>query len=564
MGFNKRLSVLPFAIVVNQFLWYLVWIVLLLWRNLVLMQNVLYWNRRALWMIDHIEGISVLRPECSHEKVKSFRAIFDNEQWKVISNHNNQAIVVGAKFVDGVLDVSAECCAILPFDRIAKDSDENKLVTYAEMFAGGFSGWNFAAKGIQKKGFHLQHQWSIDKDPECREAFVHTHHPDVVAITRCQFWTDFHAKTIDGDHCSVFVHAPISERWWLTAFPHELDLLVASPPCPPWAVTNHAPGFARSDGLTFLEMMQYCAWIRPRVLVIENIASITKHAHWNIILAIFCWAHYEVKGFHNLNLLDHCPQQRERMILIAVDLNDDSDTGYVFEKWLIGKFLSLKNYHAILADGYLERLHRHCTWRNAQVLWCWFHASWHHGEGTPETFMERFAEIQIQNRIWLCFLFHDELWSTVSIEWISFERWWIVWLSPSGGNFLTKICPYWDCLPSGIDWWFVASKEFQTTNENIGQLYFSPSCGLGNYQWNFDDSWWLIPEVLLGFLSRHHRWSDSLIEFCLRGERRWLFDFSKASWGFGQHFPNIAYSSFLKCGCEDHFAAVFFRLFGTC
>lgn len=301
-------------------------------------------------MIDHIEGISVLRPECSHEKVKSFRAIFDNEQWKVISNHNNQAIVVGAKFVDGVLDVSAECCAILPFDRIAKDSDENKLVTYAEMFAGGFSGWNFAAKGIQKKGFHLQHQWSIDKDPECREAFVHTHHPDVVAITRCQFWTDFHAKTIDGDHCSVFVHAPISERWWLTAFPHELDLLVASPPCPPWAVTNHAPGFARSDGLIFLEMMQYCAWIRPRVLVIENIASITKHAHWNIILAIFRWAHYEVKGFHNLNLLDHCPQQRERMILIAVDLNDDSDTGHVFEKWPIGKFLSLKNYHAILAD----------------------------------------------------------------------------------------------------------------------------------------------------------------------------------------------------------------------
>ena len=302
------------------------------------------------YMDDHFAGFSLLGADCSHEKVRSFKAFFDNEQWKVISDHGNQAIVIGATFVNGRLDVSGDGCAILPFERIAKCPDQPKLVTFAEMFAGGFSGWNFAAKAIMKKGFPIQHQWSIDKDSECREAFVLTHHPDVVAISKDQFWDEFHAKSTDDQHCSVFIHAPISERWWLTAFPHELDVMVASPPCPPWAVTNHAPGFARMDGITFLEMMQYCVWIRPRVLVIENIASITKHAHWGIIQSVFRWAHYEIKGFHNLNLLDQCPQQRERMILIAVDLNDESDTGHVFEKWPMGRIPTLRQYHAILSE----------------------------------------------------------------------------------------------------------------------------------------------------------------------------------------------------------------------
>ena len=301
-------------------------------------------------MMNQFFGFELATRQCNHEQTKSFRANFDNEQWKVLENHGYHAIMIGGKFRSGVIDLSSDRCAILPFDRHAKSEADARVVNFAEMFAGGFSGWTFVAKSISKMGIDLRHLWAIDKDPDCRESYVFTHKPDITAITRDQFWKDFRQDQDDYGHRSVFVHAPISERWWLTAFPEELDILAASPPCPPWAITNHAPGFDRSDGLTFLEMMQYAAWIRPRVLVIENIASITKHPHWNVIKAVFQWAHYQIKGFLNLNLLDQGPQQRERMILIAVDVHDDSVTDHVFEKWPVAKFPSLKGYHALISE----------------------------------------------------------------------------------------------------------------------------------------------------------------------------------------------------------------------
>ena len=212
-------------------------------------------------MMTQFLGFDLLERHCDHIPSRNFRATFDQMQWKVLSEHGFQAIAIGARFRDGVLDVSSEKCAILPFDRHVLQSGHSKTMTFAELFAGGFSGWNFIVRHLQRNGVDIRHMWSIDKDPDCREAFVHTHKPDVVAVTKDQFWSDFVAKNHQQDHCSVFVQAPIAERWWLTAFPELLDLLVASPPCPPWAVTNHAPGFARLDGLTFLEIMQYVVWI---------------------------------------------------------------------------------------------------------------------------------------------------------------------------------------------------------------------------------------------------------------------------------------------------------------
>ncbi len=85
-------------------------------------------------------------------------------------------------------------------------------------------------------------------------------------------------------------------------------------------------------------------------LIIENIASITKHKHWSIIRSVFLWAYYDIKGIHNLNLLGHCPQQRERMILIAVDVHDELGTDHVFGQWPLGRCPSLQQYNAILSE----------------------------------------------------------------------------------------------------------------------------------------------------------------------------------------------------------------------
>lgn len=109
--------------------------------------------------------------------------------------------------------------------------------------------------------------------------------------------------------------------------------MLASPPCPPWVVANSSPGFNRADGLTFLGMVECIAWVRPRIVVIEEVATIMKHEQWPVILAMIRWANYRVH--HNRN--------RCIMILPCTD--------HVFEKWPISMTQSLRTYKAILRES---------------------------------------------------------------------------------------------------------------------------------------------------------------------------------------------------------------------
>ena len=303
-------------------------------------------------MLTSFWGRDLTAKKCEHTQVTSFRTRFSDDQWKCVAKNNDLLIAVGAKFQNGFLDLSPLTCAIMPLHRM-KDTDtptQGMLVT--EIFAGGFSGWSHAIKALVGQGVNMYHRWAIDRDPDCIEAYRKSHCPDLVGISHQQFWRDFWTLNEEPgqgrEH--VLMHSSINDRWWLTAFPESVDLCVASPPCPPWAITNSSPGFARCDGLTFVHMMAYVAWIRPKILIVENIATMTRHPHWKLIVALFQWAGYNIRGHHNLNLIDHIPQRRDRMILIATDSRSDFDEHHVFDKWPVSRPLSLRSYDAIMHD----------------------------------------------------------------------------------------------------------------------------------------------------------------------------------------------------------------------
>ncbi len=304
-------------------------------------------------MLTSFWGCDLIEKRCDHDKVTSFRTKFSDDQWKCVAKAHELMIAVGAKFQNGFLDLSPMSCALLPFYRTKPDCSTIEEIVVAEMFSGGFSGWSHAVRSLIGQGVHMHHRWAIDKDPDCIEAYSKSHYPDLVAISPRQFWSEFWKLNEDPgvgrEH--VLIHSSISDRWWLTAFPEMIDVFVASPPCPPWAITNSSPGFARSDGLTFIHMITFIAWIRPKIVIIENIATIVRHPHWKLILALFQWAGYNLRGHHNLNLLDHVPQRRDRMILIATDARLNFDEYHVFDRWPVSKPLSLKSYDAIMPDN---------------------------------------------------------------------------------------------------------------------------------------------------------------------------------------------------------------------
>ena len=289
---------------------------------------------------------------CNHHKVTSFRTKFSDDQWKSVAKDHELMIAVGAKFRDGFLDLSPLTCGILPFHRVKHVYHSHDSIVVTELFSGGFSGWTHGIKSLIGQGVKVHHRWAVDRDCDCIEAYSKSHSPDLVGMSQQQFWNDFWqmSERNESGKEHVLIHSSIGDKWWLTAFPEAVDICVASPPCPPWAITNSSPGFARSDGLTFVHMMAYMAWIRPKIIVIENIATITRHPHWKLIVALFQWAGFNIRGFHNLNLLDHIPQRRDRMILIATDARMDFDENHIFDRWPVNRPLSLKSYDAIIHD----------------------------------------------------------------------------------------------------------------------------------------------------------------------------------------------------------------------
>ena len=305
------------------------------------------------WSLASTELIWLHGALCEHERIHDFVVRFTNVQWEAVARHSDILIATGAKFQEGRLQIPSSQGAILPLDRRMRREvfGHSKCLTVAEMFCGGFSGWSYGLQGLVQRGISLHHLWGIDRDADYIKAYSITHQPDLVGYDADELWTKIHDFHENGKVPHTLIHADIKDKWWLTLFPDLIEVLVASPPCPPWVVTNDSPGFNRSDGLTLLSMLECIAWIRPCIVVIEEVATIMKHAQWPIIQAMIGWANYRVHACHALNLIDHAPQNRNRCIMILVDQLVDLKTDHVFDKWPVSSPQSLRTYKAILREA---------------------------------------------------------------------------------------------------------------------------------------------------------------------------------------------------------------------
>lgn len=297
-------------------------------------------------------GIDLTGVLCEHDRIHDFVIRFTNVQWEAVARHSDILVATGAKFHEGRLQIPSSKGAILPLDRrmLREVFGHSKSLTVAEMFCGGFSGWSYGLQGLVQRGISLHHLWGIDRDADCIKAYSITHQPHLVGYDADELWTKIRGFHENGKVPHTLIHADIKDKWWLTLFPDLIEVLVASPPCPPWVVTNDSPGFNRSDGLTLLSMLECIALIRPCIVVIEEVATIMKHAQWPIIQAMIGWANYRVHACHALNLIDHAPQNRNRCIMILVDQLVDLKTDHVFDKWPVSSSQSLRTYKAILRE----------------------------------------------------------------------------------------------------------------------------------------------------------------------------------------------------------------------
>ena len=114
------------------------------------------------------------------------------------------------------------------------------------------------------------------------------------------------------------------------------DILLAGFPCQAFSIMGKMKGFADTRGTMFFEIERILSYLRPRVLLLENVKQLTTHDHGNtfrVILEKLASLGYSVK-YKVLNALDFgLPQKRERIIIVGfLDANLAGRFTFDFER----------------------------------------------------------------------------------------------------------------------------------------------------------------------------------------------------------------------------------------
>ena len=219
-----------------------------------------------------------------------------------------------------------------------------------EFCSGAFSGWTQAGKVLETMGFPTATKFAID-------------HDHCVATWYARNFTDgaLAAKPEDifrlRDEAFYYREAPIMfqtdvQFGWYLLFCEPIEIATASPPCPAFSAAGTATGLEKAEGQVIIDTILKIMLLQPKVLVLEEVATLHTHAHFPLILELLNWGNFQVAWQTTLNLDDWLPQSRPRLILVAFRRCSSGLQHFPCQPWRPGpsRSLSLQDSHCLLTD----------------------------------------------------------------------------------------------------------------------------------------------------------------------------------------------------------------------
>eukprot|EP00438_Fugacium_kawagutii_P032091 Skav202512 [mRNA] locus=scaffold1359:169685:175086:- [translate_table: standard] len=275
-------------------------------------------NRIRLWYGDR----PLFPDKCPHDTTRFVSIRISMSQWTHVVQHATSFVLVNAKVTAAFrmhLD-STDGLSSATTLRMSRDELGWSMINTVELFAGGFSGWTHAVRSLSSEGFAFNQFLALDHDLDCAESYMASHPVDTRVGPGDLSWTE------DDLPGSMFVVCELSQLNWIHLIGVlPIHMLLMSPPCPAWSLaTNRAGGLDREDGQVMLEVWGALSLLRPKVIDMENVATLMSHHHWPQIQEFINWCGFQVRWSITLNLNQVLPQNRDRMLLIATCYEDDS------------------------------------------------------------------------------------------------------------------------------------------------------------------------------------------------------------------------------------------------
>ena len=198
-----------------------------------------------------------------------------------------------------------------------------------ELFAGGFGGWrqachlftDFTEQAIQVCAVEIDHH----------AAFSYAVAHDAIMVNGFSRLPDDLLVSTTRD---IIIHGDVRSENWLQPVSHwSPELVCLSAPCPPWSNASRGPGLENQEGQLLSESLGLIKLLRPRLVLIEQVAGFSSHPHFELILKQIRWCGYVVHWSRLIDAKEICPVSRSRWLALLRRTTDELISPSPFVGW---------------------------------------------------------------------------------------------------------------------------------------------------------------------------------------------------------------------------------------
>ena len=225
-------------------------------------------RRDSLTLQDGFRQRTFVSDRCAHDLESMVTVQVTSDQWQQVICKSHMFLVLDGVICNGMIDVTTGESGVMacPDARIKAPGD---AIVSCEAFSGGYSGWSQAMRRLTELGYPFDHRIAVDHDELCAETFMKSHGFQHRVGPFAYVW----GTEPMPEH--LFVVGDMMSHEWKHLFTNTaFDLMVMSPPCPPWSFASLHQGLSKMEGRLTLHAWGLAHLLQPRIVLMEMVSGI--------------------------------------------------------------------------------------------------------------------------------------------------------------------------------------------------------------------------------------------------------------------------------------------------
>ena len=212
-----------------------------------------------------------------------------------------------------------------------------------EFFSGGFGGWSMASKLLcHRFQVPMIRTIALDHDNLAMQNWIRNYGGHYVETSQTLPWE---MNQIFSGNFGIVADIQ-SMHWRQMAATYEPNLATISSPCISWSGAGKQGGLFAEGGIMLMVAIGICKFLRPRVILFEQVKNFMQHRHYSKVMDIIGGAGYRMVYHKIINASDTLPMHRQRWIGVAFDMYsaDSYDMALLQAQWIGDMYPTPSNY----------------------------------------------------------------------------------------------------------------------------------------------------------------------------------------------------------------------------